>query len=49
MRIRQASSSSAESWWKRAKPASPPWRPEAGPPAQIRGGSKEKAPSSPSM
>ena len=30
--------------WKAAKPASPPWRPDVGPPAQMRGGSKVKAP-----
>jgi hypothetical protein len=48
-RMRQASSSSADSRWNWAKPATPPLRPDVGPPAQMRGGSKVKAPRKPSM
>jgi hypothetical protein len=50
MRMRQANSSSlAQTVERCAKRASPPMRPEVGPPAQIRGGSKVKAPSKMSM
>ena len=50
MRVRQASSSSAVSRWKRGEGRRPAVTgPRSGPPAQMRGGSNEKAPRSPSM
>src|ERR1700730_10488383 len=49
MRVRHASSSTRFKVRKRSKPASPPARPENGPPAQMRGGSNVNAPRRRSM